>query len=276
MRLAKFTWNTFLGNIFPATEINLSDSGFAFSTPKLREEVYALRSKYKKFYEKLKIIPHLELPASGADQSIIDELTHVDEWLSVNIESDHWSEAEVQYFAQSNLIRTLIDFIPDSRYVIDTNSHNRPKELAQYQSDGRLKYFSTDLLDKMPNTSKKIYSFTDYPKRTRLVKIPPRYSVPWHTHHNYKDHHEKPYFFGVIQIPLVSENAMYRVRSTGNSIDKVYEVGQAFLFNAFHFHSVENNSDKERITLFLTIDLEHEPTIQTLLPLVEKYSGPLL
>lgn len=257
----------------------MSDSGSFFSCEDLKSEVYALRKEYSSFFDKLRRIPHLPLPSTKFNPEIITEIQRINEWVPCEIESDYWSEEDRFFFAQSNLIRTLIEFIPDSRFAKDTNSKNRPVDKVIYREDGRVSYFDTDLLAEMPYTKELIYSFTDYPKRTRLVKIPGKYEIPTHSHHNYGlDSSDRPYFMGVIQVPIISEKTTYHVSKTpdSQSFDKVYSVGEAYLFNSYHFHHVINHSDEDRITLFITIDLEYRPNILALRPLVDAYNGPLI
>lgn len=259
----------------------MSDSGHVFHSAELRDEVFSLREKYKDLLSHLRRIPHLEIPLDVPIDSIRTECARITQWAGYRVEERYakmngYTEAQLDKYARDNQGRTLIEYKKDSYFVEETSSVSRSTEETFYRQDGRLEYFPTDLANEMPHTLKTLYSFCDYLKQTRIMKIGPGYHLPWHSHHLPEDK-DFPYFLGVLQIPVQTNNdCLYKVRRGEHVISTSYQAGKAYMFNSFFEHSVENRSDADRISIFCQFHLEYEPVLQFLEPIVSKYTGPLI
>ena len=205
-------------------------------------------------------------------------MTH---WEKNQIESEYWSQEERDYHSSNNLGRALIEYIPDSHLMTDTSSLTRDPHQCRYREDGRLQYFVTDLGEKMSYTIQSLNRICDYPKRCRVTKTPPQFKVDWHSHHNWGETLEPPYFMGVVQIPIRSpKNCFYEVQSQikkqKSVFSQYYAPGEAWLFNSYHQHSVRNESDESRISVFATFSLDYEPFLKFLEKPVASYRGDRL
>lgn len=262
----------------------MADSGHVFATPELENEVKNLRVKYRGLFDVLKRVPHLEIPIDVDITKIRHEAAKISVWSGYQVEDQYaqrngYTKKQLEYYARMNQGRTLIEYKKDSFFIQETSSLTRNPSEVFYRDDGRLEYFKTELAEEMPATIETLYGFCDYLKQTRIMKIPPKYTIPWHTHHlpwepNF------PYFLGVLQIPIwCDDQCVYKVRSHADhelEFHCQYEPGKAYLFNSFFEHSVSNDSQSARISLFSQFHLEYEPILKKLEDWVNQYRGPLL
>lgn len=246
----------------------------------LQQELIWLRRKHRDFFHELKSIPHLRIPLAFDFQKICAEVATIQSWEPVQIEGEFWSESARVFFGKNNQARALFEFIPDSRFLTDTNNFTRPPELCVYRSDGRLTYFPTDIASDFPETLKLLQAISDYPCRVRIAKIAKHYEIGWHSHHyDHQLNPEAPYNFGAFQLPVFTNaNVFYDVKSSDprfpEEFSLAYPAGELYFFNSYYLHRVRNLSDQERTTLFMNFDLEYEPTIEFLKPYVANYRGP--
>jgi len=259
----------------------MSNSGFVFHTEELRQQVYETRKRRSDLISRLMSIPHLRIPMKIDLDKLRTEASIVQEWLPVIIEGGPYEGTSlVDSHAKGNKGRALIEYIPDSRFMNDTNSRIRDPKLCKYRVDGRLEYFITDLGEQMPYTKEVLYGFGGYPKRARLMETSPGLFVGYHNHHR-EVRQGEPYHFGVITIPVESPGrVVYGVRSDYSEFPEEfleeYKEGEVWLFNAYHQHMVKSHSPHKRKIILLILDMEYEPLLDFLEPIVESYCGPLI
>ena len=119
--------------------------------------------------------------------------------------------------------------------------------------------------------------------RARIMRISPHESLVWHSHVH---EHSQPVWRLTIQIPIiVPEKFEYCVVDKDefkwykrfhkpnwfkNVSRKRLEVGNAYVFNSYHYHNVYNHSDEYRVTLMLYLDMRKPNIFELIKRSVEK------
>jgi len=256
------------------------------------EKVFKIREKFNWLTEKIKHIPFLDLPIQFDFESVQKEAAKILKWAPNFIEPTYWDPESIQNHANKNQGRALIEYVPDSFFMHDTDHrllksmrstnsyYNQFRSKEQYHSDGRIQFFKTELATELPQTTQLLYKISDYPMRCRIMKIQANCHVGWHTHHT--DHLTNDFYdFAVAQLPLdCEETCLYSVRSNNSAYPQVYSrparKGDLFVFNSYHQHNVVNTSNHDRIALFANYSFDYEPFLEFLAPYVRDYDGPLI
>jgi|GEM_PF-4551706 len=206
--------------------------------------------------EKLKSRPHVPLPVSVPLDSIkreiqnkIDGFSHI----QLNLGARNENGKERAWFG-----RGLIDYRKDSRDLYEYLALK--KEWIKFDKNGDVQVYETELAAHMPETLNFVYSLVSEPRVTRILWIPPGAILPWHSHCQSLVVGPQPYRKMVVQIPIQTNPCVnYRVRELdsdeNSSVDKNYLAGEAWIFNSWHLHQVENNGKEPRIALYVEASL---------------------
>ena len=119
--------------------------------------------------------------------------------------------------------------------------------------------------------------------RARIMRISPHESLVWHSH---VQEHGQPKWSLTVQVPIIvpekfeycvvdkDEFRWYKRFHKPNWFKSVkrkrLEVGNAYVFNSYHYHNVYNYSDEYRVTLMLYLDLREPKTLELVKRSIEK------
>ncbi len=221
--------------------------------------------------ETLAKIPHLKIGQISGDslRLILEEVDReVDGYSSVELNSQ-MAGKYVGEFQDAWSARGIIDYDPDSKRIL---TYQRSMQI-QAEQGKQLKHFTTDLYERLVEVRKLIESITQKPKTTRIFKLKAKTQLPWHSHLQ-SIAKEKDYKRIVVQIPLInSEACIYQVRhrEIDQIIEQIYSPGEIWIFNSFHQHRVINQSQCDRLSLFIETDLHDFCLSEDLNSLCQKY-----
>ncbi len=154
--------------------------------------------------------------------------------------------------------RGLIDYLPDSKRLFEYRALPGGEVIRNHYGEIELHY--TELSRQMPITMALVNSITNSPRITRFLRIPGGVLLPWHSHCQSEFIGFQPYHKVIVQIPLVTNSkVLYKVKRTKDedqdAISLCYKAGEAWIFNSWHLHCVENYSKSPRTTLYIEIPL---------------------
>lgn len=246
-------------------------------------------------YEKLKQIPHLELPLTFDVSPLIEELQHIDSYEGYR-KTKNEDESTFDLYYNNWKGRGLIDIVPDSRMSMMRSPS--PTEKTVTSIDGKtkltlevdqnnIKTYVTDLGEKMPKCINSIYSVTDFPLRARISKISANGNITWHSHfQNFLGKNtaagNKKWRHVIVHIPLIThpdmQMAVTKFPLSKNPNQKIfykhYEPGKTYVFNGWHDHNVFNKSNLDRIHIMLYAPLFDQKILNLLKKAIKNYNGP--
>lgn len=211
--------------------------------------------------EELKNIDHLKLKVEVPLKELQQEALGVEEWVGYQLEKDR-PEEERTFYENNWKGRGLIDWTEDSFAAMSQTRTSDGSEgfTRQFLEDGSYKMFVTDLGQKMPRTVDFIYSLCDNPYRCRITSIPPGGALRWHSHCQFTSDRYSPveYFIFTVQVPLLGCEGSHwgvtpfpRKKLGENARWEQYRPGEAWLFNSWHEHNVNNQGSQDRVSLVL-------------------------
>ncbi len=230
--------------------------------------------------EKLKLIAHLPLNVSVPIDAICAEIKE-------NI-ADSFSLIKLNLAARNEVGkqrpwfgRGLIDYRQDSHDLYEYLALE--KDWIRLDKNGDVMVQETELAKLMPETLRFVRTLVSEPRVTRLLCIPPGAILPWHSHCQSSVVGPQPYRKMVIQIPIeTNPDVIYRVHAIDsieeNSVDLNYRLGEAWIFNSWHMHQVENHGKTPRVALYIEASLTDSlflSHVQSALSMPIKFSLPL-
>lgn len=227
------------------------------------------------FNRLLSRIPHLKLRADLPIKPMLKEiLLNIDSYSEIQL-NERLAGDVAQQFKDSWAARGLIDYTSDSRKILTY------QKIVSIFGSPPVEYFKTDLYSSLPETISLVKWLTHKPQITRIFSIKAGMALPWHNHY-LQSSNEKDYKTLVFQVPLLnSHRCLYEVRDRySNQIHShIYKPGEIWLFNSFHDHRVINQSELDRLSLFIETPLESLNQKDLLREAVDAYlsqSGSLL
>ena len=178
--------------------------------------------------------------------------------------------------------RCLVDYRPDGEIsgMSDAPYHLFDESDAQFDEQGRQRFFITAAGTRMPYTLQSLRRISPYINRTRLIRTPPGGGIHWHTHHNglYEISYPRLCIFNM---PLAGNSrCVHRVRDyrepAAKSHRSRYEPGRVYLFNSWHEHDFWNQGDSDRLVVIPYFNFGDRELLQFLCEQASRYTGPRL
>jgi hypothetical protein len=235
-------------------------------------------SKFVDLAEKLSKIPHLYVGSYDIEK-LQTELASIDPALFVPFRS---KSRHTEYLAK---------FWHGLSLVAPGGSIHG--DLTEEGYAGRTDSQWTPVAEQSPYIKEVITDLGGEGQRVRLMCVRAGGSFPWHRHGTeipLNARGMRPNWYEVIvHVPVKSnpqvsyeviEASVYELSdySAGIEIHKRnYPEGEAWVFNAAHYHNVFNRSQTEdRYSIMLTLDIRMRKTFDIVSKAVERYEGPLL
>lgn len=238
--------------------------------------IRSIDSEYGPVIEKLKHIPHLELPCDIDVNAMLGEIDLVPNWVGYVAPPFRKHQKDVQEFLSENYTgQALVDAVEDEAIGM-TDFPNSPEILRKVEFDeyGLEKCFPTKTGRALKSCLSAIHRLSPTPQRSRIVKTVPGGEFGYHDHHAGWDF----YVALVVHIPLVTNpDVIHTVQSAdGREYPAHYEVGKVYLFNCWERHKFGNHGTEDRLSIvarYSSLDREFMDTIRET---VERYDGPLM
>ena len=237
--------------------------------------IRSIDSEYGPVIEKLKQIPHLELPCDIDVDAMLEEINLVPNWVGLvappfrNYRQETKDQMYEYYKGQA-----LVDAVEDE-VIGMTDFPDSPEVLRKVEFDeyGLEKCFPTKTGRELKSCLSAIHQLSSNPQRSRIVKTAPGGELRYHDHHD----GENFYITLVVHFPLVTNpHVIHTVQSAdGREFPAHYEVGKVYLFNCWARHKFGNHGKEDRLSIvarYASLDREFMDNIQET---VERYDGPL-
>lgn len=234
--------------------------------------------------DRLLSIPHLDLGVQFDVEAMVRELTAVDGYVDYEVNTE---DPERRYMHRGIWSgRTLFNYTQDSYTGV---RHYTPEEHRNLSPTVVL----TDLGKMMPTCVSAIQKVGGDRFRARLMRVAPRKRLTWHSHVKLARYSQPPTLL-TAHIPIlmpkgfrfeVIHDQWFRWSNTGFDGTVVlpemiqsawYPPGQCTVFNSLHPHRVVNDSDEERISIMLYLDLNDRRVSDLVAPAVASYTGPFI
>jgi hypothetical protein len=240
--------------------------------------------------EKLKSIPHLKLPINFDVDPLVEEVTPIlPNLIGYELPGEDRTEEERNRYRENWRGRGLIDFEPDSsKGMFDARPYkNQPSPFEiERTAWGKPIYHHTELAEVLPFCMLVIDQLFYEPGRCRITSMRSGGSLNWHSHSqfytdNYKNHVE--YDIAIVHIPLITNpnvdfgvTKFHHSEHGTNPIWQHYGVGECWLLNAWHEHTVKNEGDEDRVHLMMYGSLKDIRLRSLIDDAVEQYDGPYI